>query len=144
MAPVGFSPERAPEGATTREAMRDAALPEPSPVPGDFRSSMVRMRERFVSAGHAERFDAIVWANGAARAAWSVAGDMPDGAMLVEELIDRDRRGERFAGLLVMDKAAASWRFTAVGPAGEVVTGDRLTPCATCHREAPRDSVFGR
>lgn len=144
MAPVGFSPERAAEG-TTREAMRDAALPEPSPVPGDFRSSMVRVKERFVSAGHAERFDAIVWANEAARAAWSAAGDMPDGAMLVEEVIDRDRRGERFAGLLVMDKAGgASWRFTAVGPAGEVVTGDRLSPCATCHREAPRDGVFGR
>jgi len=113
-------------------------------VPADFRSRMVRLKDRFVSAGHAERFDAVVWANDAARSAWAAAGDMPEGAMLVEELIDRDRRGDRPAGLLVMEKGATLWRFTAVGPAGEVATGARTALCAACHREAARDGAFGR
>jgi len=105
---------------------------------------MVRVTDRSVSAGHAARFDAIVWANEAARASLAGAGALPDGAMLVEELIERDRRGDRPAGVLAMSKDAGRWRFTAVGPAGEVVADGRTAPCASCHGEAPRDGVFLR
>jgi len=103
---------------------------------------MARLTDRFTSGGHADRFDAIVWGNDAARLAWTATGEVPDGAVLVEELIERDRRGERPAGLLVMEKDAAKWRFTAVGPTGEVVADARVAPCATCHGESPRDGVF--
>lgn len=140
-APVGFSPERAQE-KTARSSDAGVALAEPSPVPADFRSRMVRLKDRFVSEGHAERFDAIVWGDEATRAAWGATGDMPNGSMFVEELIERDRRGDRPAGLLVMKKDGAEWRFTAVGPAGEVVSDARVAPCSACHRDAPRDDVY--
>jgi hypothetical protein len=104
---------------------------------------MVRLKDRFVSEGHAERFDAIVWADEATRTAWGATGDMPDGSTLVEELIEKDRRGDRPAGLLVMKKDGGQWHFTAVGPAGDVVSDARVAPCGACHREAPRDDVFG-
>jgi hypothetical protein len=103
---------------------------------------MTRVKDRFVSEGHAERFDAMVWANEGGRTAWTTGAEMPDGALLVEELIDRDRRGDRPAGLLVMEKNSAKWRFTSVGPAGEVIGDARVAPCAACHRDAPQDSVF--
>ncbi len=103
---------------------------------------MVRVKDRFLSEGHAERFDAVIWANEGGRAAWASGSDMPAGAVFVEELIDRDRRGDRPAGLLVMEKNAATWRFTAVGPSGDAVNDARAAPCAACHRDAPRDGVF--
>lgn len=141
--PVGVSSPRAVERISRAS---DAATPELSPVPTDFRSHMARVSGRFVSAGHAERFDAVVWANDAARAAWDAAGDMPDGAMLVEEAIERtsgrDGGADRPAGLLVMEKGAGTWRFVAVMPAGEVVSDTRVALCAACHRDAPRDFVF--
>lgn len=117
----------------------------------DFRARMVRVGERALSRGHAERFDAIVWANELAHAAWDDAvAPMPDGAMLVEEAVDRAtpapaggavERGERAAGLLVMEKSGL-WRFDSVGPDGDVADEARVAPCAACHREAPRDGVF--
>ena len=120
----------------------DAGTPEVSPVPDDFRSGMARLRDRFTSRGHAERFDAIVWANDAARTQPDAAPGRPDGAMLVEEAIERGPGGDRPAGLLVMEKRAGAWRFVAVTPAGEVVSDARIAACATCHGEAPRDGVF--
>ena len=70
------------------------------------------------SRGHAERFDAVVWANDAARAAWDGAGDMPDGAMLVEEAIERTAKGDARRGLLVMEKEGGAWRFVVVDADG--------------------------
>jgi hypothetical protein len=104
---------------------------------------MARVGERQLSRGHAERFDAVVWANDVARATFDAAtGDLPDGAMLVEEAFERPPR-DAPAGLLVMEKREGVWRFTAVGPRGEA-TEDAHTAatCAACHRDAPRDSVF--
>jgi hypothetical protein len=115
---------------------------------------MTRVVGRQLSRGHAERFDGVVWANDVARATWASARAMPDGAVLVEELFSRDvvpgavppdasAAGERPAGLLVMRKIAGAWRFTSIGPAGEVVDDDaRVAPCVACHRQAPSDFVF--
>jgi hypothetical protein len=138
---IGVSlPRGAPGGGGGRG---DGGLGKPSPVARDFRERMVRLDDRQLSRGHAERFDAIVWANDVARAAWDDAlAPMPDGAMLVEEAIERAAQGDRPAGLLVMEKRDGSWRFVAVGADGEVVDDARVARCATCHREAPRDSVF--
>jgi hypothetical protein len=112
-------------------------------VASDFREKMVRVGERQLSRGHAERFDAIVWVNDVARAAWDEAiAPMPDGSMLVEEAIERAAHGDRPSGLLVMEKRDGSWRFVAVGADGEVVDDARVARCAACHKDAPRDSVF--
>jgi hypothetical protein len=70
-------------------------------------------------------------------------GDLPEGAIFVEEALQRAAQGDNEAGLLVMEKRGGAWHFVAVGrPDGEVVDDARVAPCAACHREAPRDFVF--
>jgi hypothetical protein len=109
---------------------------------------MTRLSERFLSRGHAEHFDALIWANTAAlstRDAGAVMREgailLPDGAVLLEEVIARKAGGDRPAGLFVMEKRAGHWRFVVVGTRGEVVSDERVAPCAECHREA-KDFVF--
>jgi hypothetical protein len=104
---------------------------------------MARLGARARSRGHGERFDAVVWANDVARAAWDTGpAPMPDGAMLIEEAFESAAQGGRALGLLVMEKRGGTWRFVAVGADGDVVDDARVAACASCHREAPRDSVF--
>jgi hypothetical protein len=137
---VGVSSPRASEQLA---GPMDGGHIEASPVAADFRARMARVSGRFVSRGHGERFEAVVWANDSARDAWTAAVDMPVGAVLVEEAIERAAGEDRQAGLLVMLKEGDAWRFVAVSPAGEVASdAARVAPCAQCHREAPRDSVF--
>ncbi len=138
MAIVGVSPPRAPERTVTAT---DAGAVEPSPVTADFRSTMTQVGDRFLSQGHAERFDGIVWANAAAGARWDAPGEMPVGALLVEEAIVRDGRSDRPGGLLVMEKRDAGWHFVVVTADGDVVSGARLALCEACHHEA-RGGVF--
>lgn len=135
---VGISPPRAAERAPG-SAAADAA----SPVPADFRAHLSRLGDRFLSEGHGDGFDAVIWSNEAARTGPDGGGAFPDGAMFVEEAIGRGDGGAP-DGLLVMEKRAESWRFVAVGPDGEVVSDARVAPCAECHRDAPRDFVFRR
>jgi hypothetical protein len=138
---VGFSAPRAVERSV--RASDGGAVPEASPVPETFRSTFTKVGERFLSEGHGRRYQAVLWLNDVARVAWAaLPGEMPDGALVVEEAIDQDRSGERPAGLWVMEKKGAAWRFVAVGPGGEVASGARTAPCADCHGEAPRDDLF--
>ena len=133
----------APKGVPAAKA--DAAAPKPSPVAADFKKTMARLTDRQVSEGHAERFDAVVWANEGAKGAWEAGTAMPDGAMLVEEAIERPGRTDRAdkpAGLFVMKKGGGSWSFVVVGPAGDVVDDARVSPCKACHALAPVDYVF--
>jgi len=116
MGPIGVS---APRPAESSAPPVDAGATAASPVPADFRATMARVVEKGASQGHAGRYDAIVWANDVARATWDADADMPDGAMLVEELTERARGGEVPAGLLAMRKDAGSWRFFAVSARGE-------------------------
>lgn len=140
MDPVGLSTVRAAGGASSPA---DASVPgPPSPVPADFREHMIRLVARQLSRGHGEKFDGVVWGNDAASAAWRALGSMPDGAVLVEEAIERAAKGDRADGVLFMERAAGAWRFVAVGADGEVAADDRTRACATCHAEAPRDGVF--
>jgi len=134
------SPRAGLEG--TGAAPVDASAATPSPVAADFRARMARVGERGVSRGHAERFDGVVWANDAARAGWDGPGDMPDGAMLVEEAIEKTPKGDRAAGLLVMEKRGEAWRFVVVDAGGHVVAWSREEACVACHHDAPRDFVF--
>jgi len=138
---VGISSPRAVSDST-HGTFADASAGAASPVAADFRSHMTRISERNVSHGHADRFDGVVWANDLARAAWEPAGDMPDGAVLVEEAIERTAKGDRPAGLLVMEKHAAAWRFVLVDDHNHIVDGAREAACASCHTDAPRDFVF--
>lgn len=103
-------------------------------VLGDFRGTMAPVTQRFVSIGHAQRYEAIVWANETARAAWEGAGDFADGSKLVEELAG--------AGALGMEKRDGAWKWSAVGSGEEVADDARLRACRECHRDAPRDDVF--
>jgi hypothetical protein len=133
---VGISPPRAAERAALHAT--DAA----SPLPADFRAHLSHVSDRFLSEGHGNGFDAVVWSNQAGRAGLD-DGDYADGAMLVEELFRRGASdGGDAEGLLVMEKRGDGWRFVAVGPDGDVAADARGAACAECHREAPRDFVF--
>jgi len=138
---VGVSTPHA-EVDPPRAKVVDAATAVPSPVAADFREHMTRLTERAVSRGHAERFDGIVWANEAGRAAWDAPGDVPDGAMLVEETVARTVKGDLPEGLLVMEKRGGTWRFVVVDATGHVVEWAREAACVACHKDAPRDFVF--
>jgi hypothetical protein len=139
LAPVGSSAPRAPDRTASTPA--DTGDAGTSAVPSDFRSTFTRATDRFLSRGHGERFDAVVWINATARSALQAEGAMEDGSLLLEETTVHDARGERPTGLLVMEKRQGTWSFTCVGPEGEVVTDPHLALCVTCHREAPQ-SVF--
>jgi hypothetical protein len=135
---IGVSPPRAAERAPSR-GDADAS----SPVPADFRARLSRLSDRFLSQGHGEVFDAVVWANEAAHAGADDGRSYAEGAMFVEEALGRDATdGGADVGLLVMEKRAETWRFFAVDPDGDVASDARVAPCASCHREAPRDFVF--
>jgi hypothetical protein len=136
------TPRLAGASASAKAKAADAGARKPSPLGADFREHMARIVGRQLSRGHADRFDAIVWANDVGRAVWASAGAMPDGAVLVEELIDRSSGEDRAAGLLVMRKGNGAWSFVSIGADGEVVDDARVAPCATCHGQAPSDFVF--
>jgi hypothetical protein len=139
--PVGVSPPRAYEPGTpvaVEAGTRAAPL-----VPADFRDHMAKVADRRPSHGHADRFDAIVWANDAARGAWDGEGDLPDGALLVEEAIERTARGDVAAGVLLMEKKDGAWRYAAAGANGDAIDpSTTAAKCAACHVDAPHDSVF--
>jgi hypothetical protein len=137
LSPVGVSPPRPVE----RSADLDGGAPEPSPVPADFRSRMARVSERFLSRGHGEKFDAIIWANALAQSATDPQFDLADGSIFVEEALVRDTGGDRGAGLLVMTKRGDTFRFDAVEPDGGVASRERVDACVACHRETT-GSVF--
>jgi hypothetical protein len=137
-APVGVSAPRRVE----RDPSADAGATAPSTVPPDFRTRLARIGDRFLSGGHAESFDAVVWANEAARDAIAGGGEYPEGAMLVEEAIGRDTSDAGALGLLVMEKRGQGWRFASVDPDGGGVSDERVSACASCHKDAPRDYVF--
>jgi hypothetical protein len=140
-AAVGVSSPRAVTEPPSPRTV-DASVAIPSPVAADFRDHMTRVSERGVSHGHADRFDGVVWTNAAAHTGWEGPGQMPDGAVLVEETIEKTVKGDRAAGLLVMEKHAEGWRFVVVDAGGHVVEWTRVEACAACHRDAPRDFVF--
>jgi hypothetical protein len=102
---------------------------------------MVQVSNRFLSDGHGERFDAVVWVNAAAQSALRAQRQMEDGALLIEDTTAHDAGGERPTGLLLMEKRQGQWSFASVAPDGATVADRRVTPCVTCHRDA-RDSVF--
>jgi hypothetical protein len=137
---VGVSAPRAaaPERPTT---VSDAGADETSPVPADFRRHMKSMAGPFLSRGHGDRFDAVLWANPTAESHWDRTDEMPDGAMLIEEAFVRDTGDPRPAGLFVMQRTAGTWRYWAIGTYGEVAGDERVDACAECHRQA-RSEVF--
>jgi hypothetical protein len=153
---VGVSPPRA--AGRTGKGVPRATLGKDSPLPADFREKMTRLVPRQLSRGHAERFDAIVWGNEVASAAWNASGEMPEGAQLVEEAIGRDPSGagDDPLGFLLMEKSSGKWRFIAIEADGtspaspgrgqdlgpDLVEGAATERCAACHAEAPRDFVF--
>jgi hypothetical protein len=135
---VGVSPPRAVEPAL---AVLDAGAKE-APVPADFRARLSRVSDRFLSRGHAGRFDGVVWASEEAAVAAASGGDFADGARFVEEAFGRDGVDGGAAGLLAMERRKGIWHFAAVGPDGDVAGDARTGACVACHREAPHDFVF--
>jgi hypothetical protein len=134
LATVGVSPPRAPEHGGE---IADSAPPEPPPpVARDFRVHMTRLTDRFLSHGHADRFDATIWASEVVAADGGAEGDFADGTVFVEEGVVRDTRGDRSAGLLVMTKENGTFRFDAVDPEGRTASRERVATCVICHGEA--------
>jgi hypothetical protein len=137
---VGVSPPRA-AGPERRATVSDAGADETSPVPADFRRRMKSMAGPFLSRGHGDRFDAVLWANPTAESHWDRTDEMPDGAMLIEDAFVRDTGDPRPAGLFVMQRTAGAWRYWAIGVSGEIADDERVDACAECHRQA-RSEVF--
>ena len=143
-APVGVS---SPKPAARSEAVAPSvATPDVFPVPhatlSTFRSQMRRAGERFMSHGHGDRFDALLWLNDAANSAWGGDGAFPEESGFVEEAIAHGASGDRPEGLLIMVKHGASWTFAALAPNGDAASAPQVATCPDCHREAPRDFVF--
>jgi hypothetical protein len=134
---VGISPPRAAERIP---GAADAAA-APWIAPSDFRSRLSPLGERFLSRGHAERFDAVVWGDPSGTAS-DAGGAFADGTMFVEETFVSGESDGGSQGLLMMEKRAGSWRFGATSSDGEIANDSRLVPCVDCHREAPHDFVF--
>ena len=143
---VGISPLRTevpPERSTDAGAEGGGLVP----VREGAHARMQRVSDRFVSRGHGEHFDAVVWANDQARAALETGGDAGEGAKFVEDALFGPAGAAGAAPTdvppqLAMEKHGGAWRFTAVEADGEAVAEARLEACGECHRGAPRDSVF--
>jgi hypothetical protein len=103
---------------------------------------MLRVSDRFVSHGHGDAFDAVVWANEEGRAALETGTDARDGAALMEDAVQTSPRGEQ-AGRLGMEKQGGEWRFFVVDATVDATATLAPSACASCHRDAPRDHVFG-
>ncbi len=91
------------------------------------------------SVGHGGGFDADVYANEGARQSWATHEDMPDGAILAEELFEQRGANSRALGIYVMTKDGGQWQFSVERGSG---APSNTQLCVLCHREAPRDSVF--
>lgn len=103
---------------------------------------MQRVGDRFVSHGHGDAFDAVLWANDEARDALEAGVDARDGAMFVEDAVRASPRGDRSGGELAMEKRRGEWRFFVLEADADAATTAAATSCAGCHRDAPRDFVF--
>jgi len=122
-------------------------------VPSDFRTSFARLgRAQFVSQGHAAgRWTINVWANAlAAEALASRSRDVPVGATVVQEHIERDGDGATAPTLtMVMQKKAkgfaparGDWAYGVVTSRGQRVASELLDACASCHNASPMDGLF--
>ena len=143
-APVGVSSPRVAAAAAPAPAVEihPDAFPVPHATWAGFRSQMTRVGERFVSHGHADQFEALLWINDAASGAWGGDGEFADGSAFVEEAVSHGPSGDRPGGLLVMVKHESAWTFAAFAPNGDAAAAAFVTSCPDCHREAPRDFVF--
>jgi hypothetical protein len=131
---VGVSPP------LSTAAMDDASTDGPAPVPVEGRHpTLEAIGSARPSLGHGGRFDAEVYANDSARQAWAAQEEMPDGAVLAEELFDRRGPAGRALGLFVMIKQNQQWQFSIERAAGTTANSGL---CDSCHRDAPRDGVF--
>jgi hypothetical protein len=138
MAPVGVSHGGARSSSSAPSA-RSTAPDVPSPIPADYRSTMVRLFEAKPSEGHgAYRFDTEVFANKIALE--STAGPYPDGAVFVAA----HREGDAEGPTMMMKKEGGAWRFFSVHASRAVASEESLGACRMCHEEAARDLVFRR
>jgi hypothetical protein len=62
------------------------------------------------------------------------------GSRFIEEHFEHGT--SRAGPLYMMEKVGTDWRYTAVGPRGELVKEGLLPACEGCHAEAPDDHVF--
>jgi hypothetical protein len=119
--------------ASSSTPVGDAVAPRPG---------MLHVSDRFVSHGHGDAFDAIVWANEEGRAALEAGTDARDGAMFVEDAFRTSARGDQEEGRLGMEKRGGEWRFFVVEAGADAAVAPAASACAICHRDAPRDDLF--
>lgn len=132
---VGVSPP-----GSTPEASDDASGDGSAPAPFvNLRPTLHAIGNARPSLGHGGWLDAEVYANDSARQAWDAQDEMPDGAVLAEELFERRATGSGPLGLFVMTKQDQKWRFAIERGAGST---EDAGLCDSCHREAPHDGVF--
>jgi len=147
---VGVS-ERSSGGATLKQVRDAGPLEGATALPSDYRTRFTKVNKaKLGSAGHAAgRWDIEVWANEPALAALAARSrDVPVGAIVVQEHVERSVAGER-GPTMVMEKRArgfapehGDWRYTVVGSSGLLVKDGVVASCAGCHDDAPMDGLF--
>jgi hypothetical protein len=120
----------------------DAQAPGPALSATGPSAGMVRVSERFVSHGHGDAFEVIVWANEEGRVALATGTDAADGAMVVEETLGGASRSDPGQGRLGMEKRAGAWRFFTMHDGADASDLAAASTCAACHQEAARDGMF--
>jgi hypothetical protein len=133
---VGYSPPRVDREAPVGDASAT------TPAAPATRAGVHVTSDRFTSHGHGDAFDAVVWANAAGGAALESAADAAEGAVLVEETVQRSARGDAVRGELTMEKREGKWRFSFAEADADAATPASASACEGCHRDAPRDDVF--
>jgi hypothetical protein len=138
MAGVGVSPPRPVE----RSPAPRASSASTEWLPAALGSGMQRVGLQFLSEGHAERFDATVWANATARDHLDAGAPWPEGATFAERVTARGSPANGSdLGWLFMIRGNAGWTFGLVAPDGDDAGVAIVAACEECHREAD-DGVF--
>jgi hypothetical protein len=117
----------------------DRSIPVILPALGDAREKLSLVGSAHPSLGHGGLFDADVYASDSAAQALAAGADMPDGALLAEEIFARRNPGSYGLGIFLMRKRDGAWQFSIVPDSPHPTRTDL---CSACHRDAPHDSVF--
>jgi hypothetical protein len=111
----------------------------------EFRTRFAVLHAPFRSEGHGGGWDAAIFGDDAAKAAWEAREPLPIGARLVME---HAAPGGDKGPIFLLERRAEGLRWLVLAADGSLVAdgdgreGTSTHPCARCHDGAPAGSVF--